>query len=271
MFLILGLIVGGVGGYGIAQLSTPNPIIANNNNEGLGEDLAELSSVQVQLDTALQSLEEAQNEVSTLSRDVTTLQDQISDKESEVARLQEVEESRDQALLELSEKEDIILELQVRVGELDGLISELDAVKADLLAAEVSAQNLEGELAQLAEFLGDSIRIELGEVELVDSFGNPLNNLQIGSLAIIQSTATNIFERTVTFTFLVRVIDTADESIVFEQSFINLQVNEADFLTPGVSWSPDSAGTFRIEVSCVDNLSNLLPVSFPRNIEVVLN
>lgn len=270
MFLILGLIVGGVGGYGIAQLSTLGQVDATD-DEMLGEALAELSSLQAQMDETLQSLGEAQDEVSRLEREVTTLQDQMNEQETQVARLQGVEESRDQALLELSEKDEMISELQMRVGDLDELVSDLDLVKADLLVADENVQNLEEELSGLLEFLEDSIRIELGEIELVNSFGNPLDNLQIGSLVIIQSTATNIVEGTVAFTFLVRVFDTADESLVFEQSFINLQVNEADFLTPGVSWSPGSTGTFRIEVSCVDNLSNLLPVSFPRNTEVVLN
>jgi len=270
MFLILGLIVGGVGGYGIAQLSTLGQVDATD-DEMLGEALAELSSLQAQMDETLQSLGEAQDEVSRLEREVTTLQDQMNEQETQVARLQGVEESRDQALLKLSEKDEMISELQMRVGDLDELVSDLDLVKADLLVADENVQNLEEELSGLLEFLEGSIRIELGEIELVNSFGNPLNNLQIGSLVIIQSTATNIVEGTVAFTFLVRVFDTADESLVFEQSFINLQVNEADFLTPGVSWSPGSTGTFRIEVSCVDNLSNLLPVSFPRNTEVVLN
>ena len=270
MFLILGLIVGGVGGYGIAQLSNPGQV-ETIEDERLGVALAELSSLQAQMDETILSLGEAQNEASRLELEVITLQDQIGDQETQVARLQGVEESRDEAFLELLEKEGMISELQARVEELDELMFELDLVKADLLAAEENVQNLEGEISQLLEFLEDSLRIELGEIELVNSFGNPLENLQIGSLAIIQSTATNIFERTVAFTYLVRVIDTADESVVFEQSFINLQVNEGDFLTPGVSWSPESPGTFRIEVSCVDNLVNLLPVSFPRSIEVVLN
>ncbi|MEE8238796.1 MAG: hypothetical protein V3R13_01755, partial [Nitrososphaerales archaeon] len=136
MFLILGLIVGGVGGYGVAQLSSPGQA-ETIEDERLGVALAELSSLQAQMDETILSLGEAQNEVSRLELEVITLQVQIGDQETQVARLQGVEESRDEALLELSEKEGMISELQVRVEELDELIFELDLVNADLLAAEV--------------------------------------------------------------------------------------------------------------------------------------
>lgn len=280
VYLLIGLIVGGAGGYGVSYFTGTDTEEANYDEER-ERTINEMSRLRDEMMTTGESLDAALNEVTILQTEVSSLHEkeiQLVQTQKSILEVQtqldEISQELSQKSTELSQKS---IELSQRSNDLSQLTSELSEARADLHRANeelrISANRIaemQGKINKLKAVTEHALTLELEPIELVDSMGNPAS-LEVGRLIVIQSKVTNISNERATFTFLAQVMDASDNSMVFEQYLINLQVNPGDSLTPGISWSPSRVGTYRIEVYAVDGLANKIPLSLTQTTLVTLD
>jgi len=100
---------------------------------------------------------------------------------------------------------------------------------------------------KIGQALSKTEQVPAGTPEIVDIEGNALVSPSVGDIVIIQASVTNDDDVAHTVTFMVQIKNAAGEIINLGWvRDIELAADESQ--TPGLSWLPDSAGTYTAEV-----------------------
>jgi hypothetical protein len=114
--------------------------------------------------------------------------------------------------------------------------------------------------AKIGQALSTTEQVPAGDPEIVDTSGNLLVSPNVGDILIVQATITNDDDVAHTVTFLVQIKNAAGEVVNLGWvRDIELAADESQ--TPGMSWLPDSAGTYTAEVYVWDSLTSAVALS----------
>jgi hypothetical protein len=123
-----------------------------------------------------------------------------------------------------------------------------------------------------------SVGIELPPIErvpastpsTVDTMGNPVTTPTVGTVTIIQAEVCNNDTMSHTFTFIVQIKD-ASGAVVAITWIQDFTLAAGACAMPGVSWTPESTGTYTIEVFVWESLANPIALSpvFGQTVTVV--
>ncbi len=103
-------------------------------------------------------------------------------------------------------------------------------------------------------------RVPAGTPATVDASGNAVSTLTTGSVSVIQTPVTNDDSVTHIFTYIVQIKD-ANGVVVSINWIQGLSLASGSSTTPGISWTPDSAGQYTVEVFVWESLSNAVALS----------
>ena len=114
--------------------------------------------------------------------------------------------------------------------------------------------------AKVGQALSKTEQVPAGDPEVVDTSGNLITSPNVGDILIIQASITNDDDVAHTVTFLVQIKNANGEIVNLGWvRDIELAVDESQ--TPGMSWLPDSAGTYTAEVYVWDSLTSAVALS----------
>ena len=114
--------------------------------------------------------------------------------------------------------------------------------------------------AKIGQALSKTEQVPAGDPQIVDTSGNLITSPNVGDILIVQATITNDDDVAHTVTFLVQIKNAAGEIVNLGWvRDIELSVDESQ--TPGMSWLPDSAGTYTAEVYVWDSLTSAIALS----------
>ena len=100
---------------------------------------------------------------------------------------------------------------------------------------------------KIGQALSKTEQVPAGTPEIVDTAGDAFASPSVGDIVIVQASVTNDDDVAHTVTFLVQIKNSAGEVVNLGWvRDIELAVDESQ--TPGLSWLPDSAGTYTAEV-----------------------
>ena len=100
---------------------------------------------------------------------------------------------------------------------------------------------------KIGQALSKTEQVPAGTPEIVDTEGNAFASPSVGDIVIVQASVTNDDDVAHTITFLVQIKNAGGEVINLGWvRDIELATDESQ--TPGLSWLPDSAGTYTAEV-----------------------
>lgn len=257
VFVVVGLLIGLALGYGAAQLFTddsePVPVeipIDKSNNE-------ELNKLQTNLD-------KANSEILILEGRLTSF-DETRDS---LAKTQNNLDEINRELLESTNK------FNTYEKTIEDLQNELIDIQADLTNANERINELLTVESQPADPAPDpepaaaiDEKIILGEISLVygTSLIPILDPTPIGESITIETEITNISDERITTSWLATVTNADTGEFITEIFVFNIQVDAGKSATLGNSWTPTSAGQFKIEVVAVDNLADKNPLSLTQS------
>ena len=114
--------------------------------------------------------------------------------------------------------------------------------------------------AKVGQALSKTEQVPAGDPQIVDTSGNLVASPNVGDILIVQATITNDDDVAHTVTFLVQIKNAAGEVVNLGWvRDIELAADESQ--TPGMSWLPDSAGTYTAEVYVWDSLTSAVALS----------
>lgn len=257
VFVVIGLLIGLALGYGAAQLFTddsePVPVeipIDKSNNE-------ELNKLQTNLD-------KANSEILILEGRLTSF-DETRDS---LAKTQNNLDEINRELLESTNK------FNTYEKTIEDLQNELIDIQADLTNANERINELLTVESPPADPAPDpepaaaiDEKIILGEISLVygTSLIPILDPTPIGESITIETEITNISDERITTSWLATVTNADTGEFITEIFVFNIQVDAGKSATLGNSWTPTSAGQFKIEVVAVDNLADKNPLSLTQS------
>lgn len=257
VFVVVGLLIGLALGYGAAQLFTddsePVPVeipIDKSNNE-------ELNKLQTNLD-------KANSEILILEGRLTSF-DETRDS---LAKTQNNLDEINRELLESTNK------FNTYEKTIEDLQNELIDIQADLTNANERINELLTVESPPADPAPDpepaaaiDEKIILGEISLVygTSLIPILDPTPIGESITIETEITNISDERITTSWLATVTNADTGEFITEIFVFNIQVDAGKSATLGNSWTPTSAGQFKIEVVAVDNLADKNPLSLTQS------
>ena len=244
VFAIIGLLIGVAIGYGVAQVLTGDsepdiielPVEVPNNDE---------------LDKLQTDLDKANSQILILEGRLT----RVDEIQSLLAETQNELENANRELLESTNKfnnyeqtiEDLQNEIELHIDDLEianKRISNLLTVEEPEPAAAIDE------------------KISLGSVNLV--YGTSLIPISdptpVGESILIETEATNISENRITISWIAIItnIETGETKEIY---VFNIQLNPDASNRLGNTWTPDSAGQYKIEAFAVDNLTDKNPIS----------
>ncbi len=113
-------------------------------------------------------------------------------------------------------------------------------------------------------------RVPASTPTTVDSMGNPVTTPTVGTVTIIQAQVCNNDSRSHTFAFIVQ-IKNANGVVVAINWIQDFTLAAGACAIPGVSWTPDSRGTYTIQVFVWESLANPIALSpvFSQTVTVV--
>jgi uncharacterized membrane-anchored protein YhcB (DUF1043 family) len=268
VFVVVGLLIGLALGYGAAQLFTddsePVPVeipIDKSNNE-------ELNKLQTNLD-------KANSEILILEGRLTSF-DETRDS---LAKTQNNLDEINRELLESTNKfntyEKAIEDLQNELIDIQADLTNANERINELLTVESPpadpAPDPEPAAADPAPDPEPAAAIDekiiLGEISLVygTSLIPILDPTPIGESITIETEITNISDERITTSWLATVTNADTGEFITEIFVFNIQVDAGKSATLGNSWTPTSAGQFKIEVVAVDNLADKNPLSLTQS------
>jgi|TARA_B110001454_G_C12686215_1_gene420292 uncharacterized membrane-anchored protein YhcB (DUF1043 family) len=268
VFVVIGLLIGLALGYGAAQLFTddsePVPVeipIDKSNNE-------ELNKLQTNLD-------KANSEILILEGRLTSF-DETRDS---LAKTQNNLDEINRELLESTNKfntyEKTIEDLQNELIDIQADLTNANERINELLTVESPpadpAPDPEPAAADPAPDPEPAAAIDekiiLGEISLVygTSLIPILDPTPIGESITIETEITNISDERITTSWLATVTNADTGEFITEIFVFNIQVDAGKSATLGNSWTPTSAGQFKIEVVAVDNLADKNPLSLTQS------
>ena len=100
---------------------------------------------------------------------------------------------------------------------------------------------------KIGQALSKTEQVPAGTPEIVDTAGNAFASPSVGDIVIVQASVTNDDDVAHTVTFLVQIKNSAGE--VVNLGWVrDIELTSDESQTPGLSWLPDSAGTYTAEV-----------------------
>ena len=269
IFVVVGLLIGLALGYGAAQLFTDNsepvpveiPIDKSNNDE--------LNKLQTNLD-------KANSEILILEGRLTSF-DETKDL---LAKTQNNLDEINRELLESTNK------FNTHEKTIEDLQNELTDIQADLTNANERINELltvesppadpapDPEPPMAADPAPDpepaaaiDEKIVLGEISLVygTSLIPILDPTPVGESITIETEITNISDERITTSWLATITNADTGEFITEIFVFNIQVDTGKSAILGNSWTPTSAGQFKIEVVAVDNLADKNPLSLTQS------
>ena len=270
IFVVVGLLIGLALGYGAAQLFTDNsepvpveiPIDKSNNDE--------LNKLQTNLD-------KANSEILILEGRLTSF-DETKDL---LAKTQNNLDEINRELLESTNKfniyeqtiEDLHLEIELHIDDLEIANARISALlTVEEPAAADPAPDPEPPMAadpapdpEPAAAIDE--KIALGEISLVygTSLIPILDPTPVGESITIETEITNISDERITTSWLATITNADTGEFITEIFVFNIQVDTGKSAILGNSWTPTSAGQFKIEVVAVDNLADKNPLSLTQS------
>ena len=269
IFVVVGLLIGLALGYGAAQLFTDNsesvpveiPIDKSNNDE--------LNKLQTNLD-------KANSEILILEGRLTSF-DETKDL---LAKTQNNLDEINRELLESTNKfnthEKTIEDLQNELTDIQADLTNANERINELLTVESppadSAMPMDPEPPMAADPAPDPAaaideKIALGEISLVygTSLIPILDPTPVGESITIETEITNISDERITTSWLATITNADTGEFITEIFVFNIQVDAGKSAILGNSWTPTSAGQFKIEVVAVDNLADKNPLSLTQS------
>ena len=251
VFAIIGLLIGVAIGYGITQVLTGDsepatieiPVEVSNDDE--------LNKLQTDLD-------KANSQILILEGRLT----RVDEIQSLLAETQNELENANRELLESTNKfnnyeqtiEDLQNEIELHIDDLEIANKRISNL---LTAAEPEPAAADPEPAAAIDE-----KISLGSVNLV--YGTSLIPISdptpVGESILIETEATNISENRITISWIAIItnIETGETKEVY---VFNIQLDPGYSFKLGNTWTPDSAGQYKIEAFAVDNLTDKNPIS----------
>ena len=107
----------------------------------------------------------------------------------------------------------------------------------------------------------------MGEISLVygTSLIPILDPTPVGESITIETEITNISDERITTSWLATITNADTGEFITEIFVFNIQVDAGKSAILGNSWTPTSAGQFKIEVVAVDNLADKNPLSLTQS------
>jgi len=100
---------------------------------------------------------------------------------------------------------------------------------------------------KIGQALSKTEQVPAGTPEIVDTAGDAFASPSVGDIVIVQASVTNDDDVAHTVTFLVQIKNSAGE--VVNLGWVrDIELTSDESQTPGLSWLPDSAGTYTAEV-----------------------
>jgi len=100
---------------------------------------------------------------------------------------------------------------------------------------------------KIGQALSKTEQVPAGTPEIVDTAGNAFASPSVGDIVIVQASVTNDDDVAHTVTFIVQVKDAS--GVVVNQGWVrDIELATDESQTPGLSWIPESAGTYTAEV-----------------------
>jgi hypothetical protein len=100
---------------------------------------------------------------------------------------------------------------------------------------------------KIGQALSKTEQVPAGTPEIVDTAGNAFASPSVGDVVIVQASITNDDDVAHTVTFIVQVKDAS--GVIVNQGWVrDIELATDESQTPGLSWIPDSAGTYTAEV-----------------------
>jgi hypothetical protein len=97
---------------------------------------------------------------------------------------------------------------------------------------------------------------------LVDTFGKPISNFQVGQQIGVQSNLTNTGSSDQTLTYLVQVIDNNGATDFLEgSSLLGKGISPGQSFTEAKVWTPQHPGQYNVEVFVWTSLSSAVPLT----------
>ena len=102
-------------------------------------------------------------------------------------------------------------------------------------------------VTKIGQALSKTEQVPAGTPEIVDTEGNAFASPSVGDIVIVQASITNDDDVAHTVTFLVQIKNSGGE--VINLGWVrDIELSTDESQTPGLSWLPDSAGTYTAEV-----------------------
>jgi len=100
---------------------------------------------------------------------------------------------------------------------------------------------------KIGQALSKTEQVPAGTPEIVDTSGNAFASPSVGDIVIVQASITNDDDVAHTVTFLVQIKNSAGE--IINLGWVrDIELSTDESQTPGLSWLPDTAGTYTAEV-----------------------
>ena len=276
IFIIIGLLIGAVMGYGLSQVFvTPQseieniPQIIESNDDELNDLKNELDNTKNEiqlLEAQLSSFQETKDLLSTTQKSLQTLQEELNAKSEQIALdLRVIDTLRS----DLEDTKESVLIANARITELE---RELFAARAEQPAPEPEPAPAAPAPAAPAPAAPApaapapepelNILVELGEIQLYYGTGlipvpEPITSFDAIN---IETNVTNTTDEIISAIWLLTITD-SEGNVVHEGLVVYpLQPNQQNIKLSN-SWTPTTSGEFVIEVVIVDNYSDKNPIS----------
>tara|TARA_B100000029_G_scaffold410587_1_gene412556 strand:- start:10683 stop:11609 length:927 start_codon:yes stop_codon:yes gene_type:complete len=264
VFVIIGLLVGVAIGYGIAQVLTDDsePVtievpVENSNNDELTKLQNELEQANSQIlilegrltrvDEIQSLLDETQDNLDIANRELLESTNKFNNYEQTIEDLQ-------------NEIELHIDDLEIANKRISDLLTIEEPAAADPEPEPAAADPEPDPEPEPAASLDE--KISLGGINLV--YGTSLIPISeptpVGDSILIETEATNISENRITISWIA-IITNVESGDTKEVYVFNIQLDPGKSFRLGNTWTPDSAGQYKIEAFAVDNLTDKNPIS----------
>lgn len=104
------------------------------------------------------------------------------------------------------------------------------------------------------------------EPEIVDSFGNPVTDVRLGQVMIIQDTLENLKDTSQKFAYIVLIKDY--DGITVSLSWMTGELPPATTLKAGQSWIPEEAGEYTVDIFLWESIDNPVVLAAPKTVEI---
>lgn len=106
------------------------------------------------------------------------------------------------------------------------------------------------------------------EPEIVDQFGNPITNAQLGQVLITQDNVVNSQNTNQKFAYIVLIKD--KDGITMSLSWLTGELLPSSSFKAGQSWIPEQAGEYTIEIFLWQSIDNPVALAPPKTVKITV-